>query len=167
KEKRAIYGDSAIVAVQGDKRVAYLLPGKFPGFKTMIKAMLALEPDFTVKGVEIMEHEEDPGLGGEITQDYFKNQFVGKPFGKLKELKVVKEPLPEEYRRILEGAQIPPQERARQLSQFKDKDIYALTGATISSKAVTEGLKGMASSFAYRFKNLEKIATTQGLRLAF
>lgn len=167
QEKRASSGDSIIVVTQGNKRVAYLLPGRFPGFKTMIKVMLALEPDYTIKGLEVMEHEEDPGLGGEITQDYFKNQFAGKPFSKVKELKVVKEPLPDEYKKVLEATQLPAAEREKALAQFKERDIYALTGATISSKAVTEGVKAMAKNFAYRFENLEKVVKAQGIQVSF
>jgi len=165
---RPSFGDTIILAKKGNERLAFLLPGRFPGFKTVIKVMLALSPDYTVKGLEIMEHEEDPGLGGEITQDYFKNQFVGKPFSKLAELKVVKEPLPEDYRKVLEatrGPLSPEQEKA--LAPYKDRDIYALTGATISSKAVAEGVKNITMKFAYRFQNLEKVLASQGLIPAF
>lgn len=167
KERKATPGDTIIVALKGKERIAFLLPGRFPGFKTMIKVMLALEPDYTIKGLEIMEHEEDPGLGGEITQDYFKNQFVGKPFSKLKELKVVKEPLPDAYRKILEATQLPISQRQRELSEFRERDIYAITGATISSKAVTEGVKTMAKNFAYRFQKLEEVLQRQGIKAAF
>ena len=65
--------------------------------------MLAVDPAFTLIGVEILEHEEDPGLGAEITQDYFKNQFKGKPFEALKSINVVKEPIPADYLKALNG----------------------------------------------------------------
>jgi len=162
------FGDAIILAKKGNERIAFLLPGRFPGFKTVIKVMLALSPEYTIKGLEIMEHEEDPGLGGEITQDYFKNQFVGKPFSKLVELKVVKEPLPDEYRKVLEATRgHVSSEQEKALSQYKDREIYALTGATISSRAVTEGVKNIVRNFAYRFQNLEKVLASQGLNPAF
>ena len=72
------YADQTIIVTDNGKRVAYLLPGKFPGFKTFVSVILALDQDLTIKGLEIMENEEDPGLGGEIVQKYFKNQFIGK-----------------------------------------------------------------------------------------
>ncbi|MEJ2589212.1 MAG: FMN-binding protein, partial [Deltaproteobacteria bacterium] len=91
------YADKFIVAVRGKKRLAYLIPGEFPGYKTFIKVMLALDPSFTIRGLDILEQEEDPGLGGEIIHDYFKNQFINKSYEKMNSVKVVKEPLPDEY----------------------------------------------------------------------
>ncbi len=170
--KSFVYSDSTIVAKLGQKRLAYLLPGEFPGFKTFISVMLALDPSFKVIGLEITEQEEDPGLGAEIKQDHFKNQFNGKSFKKMKELLVVKEPLPEEYKRYLEskkgeGSPIPKGELDVIRSKYQDQDIYALTGATISSKAVTNGVKNMVSKFAYRINRLEAVISRQHVPVAF
>jgi len=152
------YQDQTIVACLRDKRVAYLLPGEFTGFKTFIEVMLALDPRFDIIGLEIVEHEEDPGLGAEIEQDYFKNQFKDKSFERLKNLTVVKEPLPDVFRRYLED---PDTLSAKELedirNQYLDKDIYSLTGATISSRAVTNGVKNMVKRFAYRIKILDEV----------
>ncbi|MFZ5762594.1 MAG: FMN-binding protein [Thermodesulfobacteriota bacterium] len=165
------YADQTIVVTEEGKRRAYLLPGEFPGFKTFINVILALDPAFTILGLEIMEHEEDPGLGGEIVQGYFKNQFQGKTFETLKKLGVVKTPLPEEYRRVLEpgkkGETIGPEEIAKVQAQYQDKDIYALTGATISSRSVTNGVKGIANKFAYRLAILDKVLADQHIAVTF
>ena len=163
------YADETIVARLNGKRLAYLLPGEFQGFKTFIKAMLALDPSFKVLGVEILEHEEDPGLGGEIVRPYFKNQFRGKSYEKLKELEVVKKPLPEEYREILEAAKGHPTSKDIEKMQEKwaDEDIYAITGATISSTAVTEGVKGMAKRFVHRIEVLDRVVASRDLAAAF
>lgn len=168
--KEFIYADSTIIAKLGDRRLAYLLPGEFPGFKTFIHVMLALDPSFTILGLDITEHEEDPGLGGEIGQDYFKNQFRGKSFEKVKELTVIKEPLPEEYKKYLEA------KKGEALSKgvidtirtkYQDKDIYALTGATISSRAVTNGVKNMVRKFAYRMNILDSVIKGQHIPATF
>ena len=152
------YQDQTIVARLGDKRVAYLLPGEFTGFKTFIRVMLALDPQFDIIGLEIMEHEEDPGLGAEIKQNYFKNQFKNKSLERLKSLTVVKEPLPDPYRRYLDAPDtIDAGELETIRNQYRDKDIYALTGATISSRAVTNGAKNMVKRFAYRIKILDAV----------
>lgn len=167
----AIYGDSTVIAQLGGKRIAYLLPGDFPGFKTFVSVMLALDPAFDIIGLEIMEHEEDPGLGGEIEKDYFKNQFKGKTFERLKDLKVVKEPLPEKYKKFLETkkrTEIFSREEIEEImSTYRDNDIYALTGATISSSAVTRGVKNIGQKFAYRIKILESVIQEQGINPAF
>jgi Na+-translocating ferredoxin:NAD+ oxidoreductase subunit G len=167
-----VYADATIVAMLGERRLAYLLPGEFPGFKTFIHVMLALDPSFEILGLEITEQEEDPGLGAEIKQDYFKNQFKGKSFKKIKDLHVVKEPLPEEYKTYLEkesgkGAPLPEKELDAIRANYQDKDIYALTGATISSKAVTDGVKTMVAKFAYRINRLESVISTQKIPVAF
>ena len=164
-----VYADETIVARMDGKRLAYLLPGHFQGYKTFIKVMLAVDPGFNILGLEIMEHEEDPGLGGDIVQDFFKNQFRNKPFQKLKELDVVKQPLPEEYRKVLEvkKGSMSQEELQRVRAKYQDSDIYALTGATISSKAVTDGVKGMVKRFAYRVEVLDRVVSSQKLPVAF
>jgi electron transport complex protein RnfG len=166
------FADTMIIACLGEKRTAYLLPGEFPGFKTFIKAMVALSADFQLLGLEVIEHEEDPGLGGEITQDYFKNQFVGKSFEKLKRLTVVKEPLPADYERYLKSMGLPDsglsaQEVADLQKHYQDRDIHALTGATISSAAVTNGVKTMAKKFAYRIQILDQAVDAGNVPILF
>ena len=170
--KRFAYADATIIAKLGEKRVAYLLPGAFPGYKTLINVMLALDPTYKILGLEIMEHEEDPGLGAEIEQEYFKNQFKEKLFKKVKELEVIKEPLPEEYRRYLETRKwgegvITEKEIANIRQKYQDQDIYALTGATISSEAVTNGVRGIIKRFAYRLEILDGVIASQKIPVVF
>jgi len=93
------YADSSVVATSGGKRLGYVMPGKFPGFRTFIHALVAMDPKFELLGLEVMEHEEDAGLGKNIEEEYFKNQFKGKTYEKLQTLKVVKKPLPVEYKK--------------------------------------------------------------------
>ncbi|MBU0680608.1 MAG: FMN-binding protein [Proteobacteria bacterium] len=163
------YADKTIVVTDNGQRMAYLLPGAFPGFKTFISVMLALDPSFTILGLEIMEHEEDPGLGGEIVQDYFKNQFKGKPFAVLKKLKVAKTPIPAEYLKALEAKKsgMTAADVATIQEQYKDKDIYALTGATISSRSVTNGAKAIVKKFAYRISILDGVLKEQQIAVPF
>jgi len=164
-----LYSDETVVASMDGKRVAYLLPGHFQGFKTFIKVMLAVDPGYNILGLEIMEHEEDPGLGGDIVQDFFKNQFKNKSYQKLKQLDVVKEPLPEEYRKALgvKKDSLSQEEVQRIRAKYQGHDIYALTGATISSKAVTDGVKGMVKRFAYRVEVLDRVVQSQKLPATF
>lgn len=165
------YADQTIIVTRDQKRVAYLLPGKFPGFKTFISVILALDQDFTILGLEIMEHEEDPGLGGEIVQNYFKNQFKGKPIATVKKLDVVKTPLPDDYLKALETEEgddaLGAEEVAQIQAKYKDKDIYALTGATISSQSVTSGVKGIVQKIAYRLTLLDQVLTEQKIAVPF
>lgn len=164
--KELVFAEKTVVATDGGKRTAYLIDGKFPGFKTFIAVMLALDPEFTLLGFEVMEHEEDPGLGGEIEQDYFKNQFKGKSFEVLKKTTVVKEPIPSQYLQALEHKMDDP-ELSQVLEKYRDNDIYALTGATISSKSVNNGVRAMVKKFAYRMGVLDTILQEQNIAVSF
>ncbi len=160
------FADQTVVVSDNGNRVAYLLSGKFQGFKTFINVMLAVDPVFSMIGLEILEHEEDPGLGAEIEQDYFKNQFKGKTFDWLKNVGVVKEPIPNEYFAALNG-KVGEEDILRLREQYTDQDIYALTGATISTKAVSNGVKGIVKKFAYRVTILDKVLKEQQLAVSF
>jgi len=160
------FADQTIVVTDNGKRVAYLIGGKFQGFKTFVSVMLAVDPAFSLIGLEILEHEEDPGLGAEITQNYFKNQFKGKPFEALKAINVVKAPIPTDYLNALNG-KVSEEDILKLREQYKDKDIYALTGATISTKAVSNGVKGIVMKFAYRINVLDKVLKEQHLAVSF
>ena len=164
--KEIRFADQTVVVTDQGSRKAYLLSGKFPGFKTHIAIILALNPDYAILGLEVMEHEEDPGLGGEIEQKYFKNQFKQKTFDKIKNIEVVKAPLPDEYFGALEG-KIEESAATDIMKQYRDKDIYALTGATISSAAVSNGVKAMTKKFAYRLDILDKVLQEQQIGVPF
>jgi electron transport complex protein RnfG len=172
KGARATYAETFYIADRGGKRLGYVLPGVTQGFKTFVNLMVSLDPGFTVTGVAITRSEEDPGLGDEIKQDYFRNQFVGKTQELLKDLKVVKEPLPSDYLDVLDPekrkkAGLKP-EQVREIKQKHVKDdIYALTGATISSNAVTRGVKDTVRKFVYRFDILNKAIEKEKVEAVF
>jgi len=162
----ALFADQTVVVTDNGARIAYLLSGKFQGFKTFINVMLAVDPNFAMVGFEVLEHEEDPGLGAEIEQDYFKNQLKGKPFEAMKTIDVVKAPIPSDYLKALNG-KLSEEETLAFREQYKSKDVFALTGATISTKAVTNGLKGIVTKFAYRINVLDKVLQEQQLAVSF
>ena len=169
---KATYAETFYVADVGNQRLGYVLPGVTQGFKTFVKLMVSLDPKFTVTGVAITESEEDPGLGDLIKQAYFRNQFVGKTEERLKELKVVKEHLPVNYAVALDPEKAKKagltKEQVREVKEkhLKD-DIYALTGATISSNAVTRGVKDTVRKFAYRFDILKKAIEKEKVEAVF
>ena len=172
KDYTATYADTVYIADLGDKRLGYVVPGITQGFKTFIKLMVSLDPNFTVTGVAIIEAKEDPGLGAEIQQDFFRNQFVGKTLDILKNLKVVKEPLPETYLSVLEPEKIKKLGLTpEQVNEIKEKhvkdDIYALTGATISSRALTTGVKDTVRKFVYRIGIVNDAVKQQNIQVAF
>ena len=94
------------------QRVGVALIKEGPGFQGMIKLMVGADPvNGEIYGIKILEHEETPGLGANITTDSYKSNFEGKPFG--------------EYDVIKRKASDPYQ-------------VEAIAGATISSEKVTQ-----------------------------
>jgi Na+-transporting NADH:ubiquinone oxidoreductase subunit C len=106
-----IYGEAG----GADPAVAIPLVG--PGLWGPIKGFLALKPDMrTIRGVTFYEHEETPGLGGEIASAWFQDQFKGKS---------IVGPDGEPGIRILRGG-----------GASQPNEVDAITGATMTSKKV-------------------------------
>ena len=61
---------------------------------SLVKGFLALEADLTtISGLAFYEHQETPGLGGEIEKDYFQSRFKKKRFmadGQVRDFRIVK-----------------------------------------------------------------------------
>jgi Na+-translocating ferredoxin:NAD+ oxidoreductase subunit G len=172
KGYKAVYADTVNIANLGAKRLGYVVKGKTQGFKEPIELMVSLDPDFTLTGVAVLESKEDPGLGDGIKKDYFRNQFVGKTQDLLKNLRVVKEPLPDDYLSVLEPEKAKNMGlSAEKVKEIKEKhlkdDIYALTGATISSRALLNGVKDTARKFVYRLGIVTDAVKQQNIQVAF
>ncbi len=54
---------------------AFLAVGK--GYGGLIDILVGLENETTIKGVTIISHLESPGLGARITENSFRDQFIG------------------------------------------------------------------------------------------
>ncbi len=97
------------IAKKGGETIGYVIQSFGKGYSSYINTYVATDKDFVVQKINILGHAETPGLGDEIETDWFKNQFKGK---NIEHLKVIK-------------------------GETKE-DIQAISGATISSRAVTE-----------------------------
>jgi electron transport complex protein RnfG len=89
--------------------IGYIAEGYGKGYSSYIHILTSVDKNFLIKKISILGHGETPGLGDEIEKDYFLNQFEGKSSGNMV---VIKGEAPDQ--------------------------IEAITGATISSRAVTE-----------------------------
>ena len=77
-----------------------------------ISLFICVSPDLeTVKGIEVLDHAETPGLGGRMTEAEFKKQFVGK---KLK----------------------PKISIVRGKERVGSNEVHAITGASYTSKGI-------------------------------
>ncbi|MEW6096504.1 MAG: RnfABCDGE type electron transport complex subunit G [bacterium] len=93
--------------------VGYVLSCMAEGYGGGFWVMAGIDKNFKIVEINVLTNKETPGLGNKIEDDEFRNQFKGKG---VENLEVVKTP------------------------PFEGK-IQAITGATISSKAVTEAVK--------------------------
>ncbi len=101
--------------VDADGRtVGYAFVAVGPGFSALIKLMVGLAPDKKhLTGMKVVEQIETPGLGSKIAGDWFESQFRGLAIEP--KIEYVKNKKPE-----------------------KKNQIQAITGATISSRAVVQ-----------------------------
>lgn len=147
------YAGRFFVGIEGTQPVGYVVEGVTLGFKTWVRFFMAIDSAYTIQGVEIIEHEEDPGLGAEIVQRYFKNQFAGRSLADIEKISVTKDPLPKDWQLALEQLGDMPfrpwLEKYREMLP-KNPNIYAITGSTISSTAVTVGVKTALGNFRKR-----------------
>ncbi|ATW25901.1 RnfABCDGE type electron transport complex subunit G [Candidatus Formimonas warabiya] len=105
--------DNWYVAVKGGEEIAYVVPGESKGYGGKIEMLVAVTPDGKVIDYNIIKMNETPGLGDKGAKEPFKTQFAGKA---AEQLEVTKDPSNQE-------------------------NIQALTGATITSRAVTKGVR--------------------------
>ena len=105
--------------------VAVAVPFNGAGLWDPISGVLALEPDLiSIKGVRFYKQNETPGLGGEISSEWFQQQFTGKKI-------VSKEGLP--------GFRI-----AKPGSDTDANSVDGITGATMTSDRVETMLDTLA-----------------------
>lgn len=107
-------------AIKNGKIAAYIVPSETKGYGGKIKLLVAVSVDGKVLDFSLLEHNETPGLGDNAQKPEFRRQFAGKTADALI---VVKDP-------------------------GNKENIQALTGATITSRAVTSGVKAAAEKVA-------------------
>lgn len=100
-------------ATRNGRVIAYVVPAEGRGYGGAIKMLVAVGPDNKVIKYTILEAKETPGLGDKASQAPFADQFAGKT--------------------------------SAQLIVTKDagnkENIQAISGATITSRAVTLAVK--------------------------
>lgn len=147
------------VADRGGAPAGFVVEGEARGYKTHIRFFVALSPAFEILGVRVIQHEEDPGLGAEIATPWFQGQYVGRSGEAVARLDVTRDPMPEDWRAALnELARTPVPTwrgtRADLIAREGAKPIYAVTGATISSRALTNGVRTTVDHFRRRWQLL-------------
>jgi H+/Na+-translocating ferredoxin:NAD+ oxidoreductase subunit G len=146
------------VARKGGVPAGFVVEGTTQGYKNKIRFLVGLDPRFEIQGVRVVEHEEDPGLGAEVATPEFSGQFVGRAASDAA-LAVTRDPMPEDWRAALTElrrmATAPWRGRHQDLvARERGKPIYAVTGATISSRALADGVRVTVERFRTRWQRL-------------
>jgi electron transport complex protein RnfG len=116
--------------------VGWGVPAETIGFADKIQLMIGLDADAQrITGLVVLESKETPGLGEKVRDAEFVDQFVDQPAAEL--LEVVK------------------------AGQTARHPVQAVTGATISSKAVTEGVNRQLVAVRQAIALLEKPAVQE------
>lgn len=100
-------------ATKDGQLIAYVIPSESKGYGGTIKLLVAVSPDNKVLKYAIIESKETPGLGDKAEKPPFYDQFAGKTSAHLKVTK----------------------------DAGNKEDIQAISGATITSRAVTLAVK--------------------------
>lgn len=104
-----------VAAKKDSKTVGYVLRVEPNGYGGIIKMLVGVDTEGKVKGISILEHSETPGFGANANRETFKGQFKERHTP----LKLSK-------------------------SSPKEDEIEAITGATITSTAVTDAVNTAA-----------------------
>ena len=106
--------NEALIAKSKNETIGYIINATSPnGYGGNIEISLGLDKEGKIQGFEILAISETLGLGMKATEEEFKSQFAGK---NVKEIKYSKS-----------GAS-------------KEDEINAISGATITTSAVTEAV---------------------------
>ncbi len=116
------------VGKKNGETAGYVVQSFGKGYSSYINTFIAVDNNFVVQKINILGHAETPGLGDEIETDVFKNQFVGKDIDHLKVLKT-------------------------DTTEY----IQALSGATISTRAVSED--AVKNGVAFLIKTIKEGVT--------
>lgn len=112
--------DNYFIGIDSNKKtVGYVFTEDSKSYGGNVSVMVGIDTKGKVTGVEITEINDTPGLGMNAKNDSFKNQFVG-----------------------MSGT------IGVNKSGKTDTEIQALTGATITSKAVTKAVNAALSEFS-------------------
>lgn len=95
--------------------VGYIIGVAPNGYSGQDKTLVAFTPDGVIEGMQVVEHSETAGLGALCTEEWFSDQYKGKTAP----LEVVKGKTPE---------------------TAGETEISSITGSTITSTAVTDGV---------------------------
>jgi len=111
---------------KGGNVVGYTVKSLPKGYGGTVETLVGITIDGKVAGLKIGAHTETPGLGSKIADAAFVNNFIGKD---AIEFNITKD------------------------TPAKNADVQTVSGATVSSKAVANGVNASTELFNSNLKN--------------
>lgn len=109
---------SVVVAKKGGEKVGYCVKlEQTGGYGGVIGLVVGVDNEACITGVSVVEHSETAGLGANLVKESFRNQFKG---------------IGEEIKGVVKA-------------NPKENEIQALSGATVTSKAVKNAVNSSIS----------------------
>lgn len=128
--------------IENGEVVKYAFPVSGKGLWSTIYGYMALEKDLaTIAGVTFYRHGETPGLGGEISTDWFQEQFKGKKVfesGRLLRFEVVKGRARDRY------------------PNGNDRAVDGISGASLTGKGINQFLNADLERYEKYFAKIRK-----------
>ncbi len=142
KAKKAGYVRKLPIMIgQKDGKTVYVVPVRGKGLWDAIWGFVAMDKTMTIQGVYFDHKGETPGLGAEIKQRYFMDDFTGESFLNGNTFEGIK---------VAKGNNDP-------LNNDKtDYEVDALAGATITGDGVAAMLKKDIKMYVPYFQSLNK-----------
>ncbi|WP_139903477.1 RnfABCDGE type electron transport complex subunit G [Clostridium thermarum] len=116
--------------VQGDSEVlGHIIKVTTTGFHGNIEMFVAISKEDKLSGIKVIGHSETPGLGAKIVEEKFRSGFVSKPV--------------EKGISIVKG------------QASAENEVDAISGATVSSRAVGTGVNTAISYYMKTIKGVD------------
>ncbi|MDA8101021.1 MAG: FMN-binding protein [Nitrospiraceae bacterium] len=109
-------------ATASSKPVAFIASTAGKGYSSFIQMLVSLSPDLKISDVKVLSMNETPGLGDQVLEKSFLDQFKGKSLSQIVLIK----------------------------GETKE-NIQAISGATISSRGVTNGIKDAVQTLVDKY----------------
>ena len=100
--------------------MGYIFTTEASGYGGKLKVMTGISSDGTITGISFLSIDETPGLGMNAQKDSYKDQY--------------KQPVPENGFTLVKG-------------EAAEGEISAMTGATITSTAVTDAVNAAIEQY--------------------
>jgi len=130
---------------KGGEVIGYAILGERQGYQSVLKVLVGIDPNGVIQGIKVLQQAETPGLGARVDEVQTKETLwtrMADLFKKHNEVAENQQPWFQEQYRGLSANELVLLKAAQ-----KGKGIHAITGATITSRALTQAVQDSIEAF--------------------